>query len=287
MYNALADEIHVKIPTYYPQASHLELELEDMLNALILDIENRRDAGTQVINARMDDMRYYVSILRNYIPDQMSSEVKFEDAIDAKVEELDYFNWDSYRENYEVFRTYSSSPVGYEPYYNHKNLTHSSYQIHPFLWRFIRTSKMKEIMSRSFDSFFNDRLEMGNIAGHIDSIIGKFGEVVNIWMNNTVDFSGYTTRYEISEHIGTNVDYSPVIDYDGAFYPPAVEEYVKNPSVAAKTVSDAMTKITFVSDCVKPNINGEVTESQLLDALSSGYQYFTEFSPRTVVGYVD
>ena len=287
-YNVLAGEIHGEIPTYYPQATHLELELEDMWGALLGDIENRRDAGMQVVNARMDDMRYYVSVLKNYIPDELGSDEGFEDAIQAKLDELDYFNWDSYRENYEVFRTYSSSSVGYEPYYNHKNLTHSSYQIHPFLWRFVRASRMKDVMSRSFDSFFNDRLEIGNIAGHLDSIIGRFGEVVDIWLNNTIDFSGYTTRYEMSEHVGTNVGYSPVVDYDGAFYPPAVEEYVKSPATAAKTVRDAMTKASFVSECVQPNVAGEVSSKDALAAaLSAGFGYFADFDPNVYANAVD
>ena len=259
-----------------------------MWGALLGDIENRRDAGMQVVNARMDDMRYYVSVLKNYIPDELGSDEGFEDAIQAKLDELDYFNWDSYRENYEVFRTYSSSSVGYEPYYNHKNLTHSSYQIHPFLWRFVRASRMKDVMSRSFDSFFNDRLEIGNIAGHLDSIIGRFGEVVDIWLNNTIDFSGYTTRYEMSEHVGTNVGYSPVVDYDGAFYPPAVEEYVKSPATAAKTVRDAMTKASFVSECVQPNVAGEVSSKDALAAaLSAGFGYFADFDPNVYVNAVD
>ena len=204
----------------------------------------------QTIEAKMDDVRYYADILKNSVSVSLDLSVNFEDAVQEKIDSLNYFSFDDYRENYEIFKTYSGIPEAYTPYYNYKNVTHPSYQIHPFLWKFVEASKIKDILSRSFDSLQNDRLESKNIAGYIDGIIGKFGEVINIWENNTIDFSGYTTKYEISKHVDENVSYSEVVDYDGIFYPPAVEDYVKNRDVAAKSVlsglrkSDATRKIS-------------------------------------------
>ena len=38
------------------------------------------------------------------------------------------------------------------------------------------------------------------------------------------DYSGYQSRYEDSNHVADNTQFvSEVVDYDGAFYPPAVE----------------------------------------------------------------
>ena len=292
-YTSIGNQIHEKLPTYYPQATHLEIELDDLKDQLIASVEELRDAGNQKIVALMDDLRYYIDILKNYIPGKLSSMTKFEDEISSKIDELDYFKWDDYKDNYEIFRTYIGSSDGYEPFYNHKNITHASYQIHPFLWKFISAKKVKDILSRSINSFFNDRLESRNIAGHIDNIVGEFGQVINIWENNTVDYSGYTTRYETSQHVGANVGYSPVVDYDGGFYPPAVEDYVKNHTVAARTVYENLTKDDFFIKYVKKNVfnaspNMIVSSMELLqNALSDGPSFFSDFDVSEVAKRID
>ena len=209
----------------------------------------------QTIDAKMNDVWYYADILKNSVSSSLDLSVNFEDAVQDKIDSLNYFAFDAYNANYEIFKTYSGIPDAYTPYYNYKNVTHPSYQIHPFLWKFVEASKIKEILSRSFDSLQNDRLESKNIAGYIDGIVGKFGEVINIWENNTIDFSGYTTRYEISKHIDENVSYSEVVDYDGSFYPPAVEDYVKNKDVAAKSVLSGLRK-TDVSRFITESLSG-------------------------------
>ena len=180
-YTNIGNQIHDKLSTYYPSTTHLEIELEELKNTLIASVEDLRDAGNQTIQELMDDLRYYIDILKNYIPGKLGYTTKFEEEISGKISELDYFAWSDYNDNYEIYKTYSGSASGYEPFYNHKNTTHSSYQIHPFLWKFINTKKVKDILSRTINSFFNDRLEARNIAGNIDNMIGKFGEVINIW----------------------------------------------------------------------------------------------------------
>lgn len=42
------------------------------------------------------------------------------------------------------------------------------------------------------------------------------------------DYSGYTTKYESSNHIGAvSQRYSPVIGYEGPFFPPAVADLIE------------------------------------------------------------
>ena len=61
----------------------------------------------------------------------------------------------------------------------------------------------------------------------IDKYLGQFGNSVSAWANNTTDFTSYSTRYEQSDHICRYTDnYSPMVDYDGAFYPPALDAYI-------------------------------------------------------------
>ena len=70
--------------------------------------------------------------------------------------------------------------------------------------------------------------------------------MVNIWQNNTTDSTGYTTRYEVNTHTDEGVEYSPVVDYDGGFYPPAVKSYVLNPEEAYRSVRDGATSKSIV-----------------------------------------
>ena len=93
---------------------------------------------------------------------------------------------------------------------------------------------------------------------YIDRIIGQFGQIVNIWQNNTVDCTGYTTRYEINTHTDEGVDYSPVVDYDGGFYPPAVESYLADRETAVRTVLHAVT-----SKNVAQNVRNALSGMQL------------------------
>ena len=60
--------------------------------------------------------------------------------------------------------------------------------------------------------------------------IGKNGEIIDVWKNNSFDFSGYMSRYEQSSHqSSTDTTKScEVIDYEGIFYPPAIEELLKS-----------------------------------------------------------
>lgn len=128
------------------------------------------------------------------------------------------------------FFKYSGMNIGYQPYYNHKNQTHSSYQVHPNLYAFIEASGViYSIQNRFTNGVVNELVESQSIE-NLKTNVGTYGNVINIWLNNSFDFSGYQTSYEIGTHksIQNSAIPSEVIDYDGPFYPPAVVDYINH-----------------------------------------------------------
>jgi len=112
---------------------------------------------------------------------------------------------------------------------NHKNKTHSSYQVHPYLFNFIEAANYNYPVINSFYNDLNEDLEDSQVLANIGKYIGKYGEMINIALENQYDYSGYKTRYESSTHeasTGAKIKKYGVIDYDGAFYPKAVEEFI-------------------------------------------------------------
>jgi hypothetical protein len=63
-----------------------------------------------------------------------------------------------------MFLTYGGRSFCYYPYYNLKNTVHSSYQIHPFMWNFIKREQAYGIVTKTFFSVNIDELEKENIA---------------------------------------------------------------------------------------------------------------------------
>ena len=64
-----------------------------------------------------------------------------------------------------------------------------------------------------------------NIQKTINRYIGEFGQSINFWCNEGMDYTGYSSRYENGNNktqsgIKTS---SKVADYDGGFFPDAVE----------------------------------------------------------------
>ena len=44
-------------------------------------------------------------------------------------------------------------------------------------------------------------LDASNVASSIDKMLGEFGNVIDVWRNNNYDFTGYSTKYEQSNHV--------------------------------------------------------------------------------------
>lgn len=123
---------------------------------------------------------------------------------------------------------------GLMPQMNHKNKTHPSYQVHPFLFNFIEASNYNYPVVNSFYNDLNEELEDEEVLANIKNTIGEFGETINIAMENLYDYSGYKSRYESSPHesaTGARISKYDVIDYDGAFYPDAVSAFLNDEEV--------------------------------------------------------
>lgn len=74
-----------------------------------------------------------------------------------------------------------------------------------------------------------DVLESNAVVQPIDKLVQQFGNTANIWKSNVNDFTGYATRYESSNHICKYTgNWSEVVSYDGAFYPPALDAYLSS-----------------------------------------------------------
>jgi len=67
----------------------------------------------------------------------------------------------------------------------------------------------------------------------LSSFIGKYGETINVAVNNQYDYSGYKTRYETTPHDGQY----DVEGYDGIFFPPAMEDFLGDSESFIESVS--------------------------------------------------
>ena len=75
-------------------------------------------------------------------------------------------------------------------------------------------------------NLFKDEYSYSGVSRVIDEYIGEFGLAVDAWKTNMQDYTGYQTEYESSTHLTEGGISSEVVGYEGAFYPPAVEELV-------------------------------------------------------------
>lgn len=237
----------------------LEECINDLMSKLAYDVVIKEMIGEDNIQRDIDEFEMSVGIIIDankpfskeeglfykYFPDEFGefyNMADFEDAIDSSLcsftdglmgklmYHLNYYGNLRYQQSIELFKTYSGIPsIAYDPYYNYKNQTHPSYQIHPFLWNFEEyenaigafNSLAKQIASIDYEE-----LESVNVKEAISKLIGEYGNVIDVWKFNINDFSGYQTRYEGSDHVCQYTSkWSEVVDYDGAFYPPALSAY--------------------------------------------------------------
>lgn len=130
----------------------------------------------------------------------------------------------------QLFLKFNGQDVGYQPYANYKNVAHPSYQVHPYLRKFIESSQLAYPIVNAFYNDANENLEDDIAKGLVDRHIGPNGNSVDVWLHNVRDYSGWMSRYEKSSHVLAD-DVGKVngcIDYDGMFYPPAVEDFARD-----------------------------------------------------------
>jgi hypothetical protein len=97
----------------------------------------------------------------------------------------------SYNSQKEIYLKYNGTSIGYDPFYNYKNLAYSSYQLHPYLFNFIEKTNLIYPLINSFYSVFDEKYEQKLYEKNIDNIIGKYGNIKNLWNSNLFDWTGY------------------------------------------------------------------------------------------------
>ena len=182
-------------------------------------------------------------------------------------------NWENFSANYyaissyqkNILLSYGGTKISYDPYYNWKNMAHPSYQIHPYLYRFVEYSDMSYAIKSSYGGNSNEEVLEALKTSAISTILGEMGNTINIWDRNAVDSSGWKSRYENNTHNqNTNYDkVSPLQHYDGVFYPSAIEDYVS--ALTSGGLSDVNNDaFRFLSS----TIIGELTASKITEAVS-------------------
>lgn len=144
-----------------------------------------------------------MAIISSEISAYLGRTMKFDTAVMTRLRELNFFNKSQYREKENMFLTYGGLSTCYYPYYNTKNVTHPSYQVHPFLWNFVKKdSSTQNIVKSAFESITVEQLEEENIKRYADEYFGEYGNVIDKWRHPELnDYTGYTTGYENSQHV--------------------------------------------------------------------------------------
>ena len=235
---------------------HFEDILHDLTVKLLLDISNRKADAYYKVQLSCDDInKIYIDFncaLSDYhsSPDENGplsdvTTTSISTLVEAKLSAIDFYNNQSYINNELLLKTYGGLSDSYDPYYNHKNKTHPSFQLHPFMYNFVEkpASRVQDI-SYQFANLFDPDLDRKGISAVIDKYIGKCGEAIQLWKNNHVDYSGYVTNYEISKHVDSYTgEYSEVVDYDGMFYPPALDDLVNHRDEFLNSLSSQVTTV--------------------------------------------
>jgi len=191
------------------------------------DVDGKTAYAYKTAQDEFDDRLYPAAskLIQNIRPYE-GSMYRLPAAVGKRLGELSYFDDPSYLRQKEMFLTYGGRNFCYYPYYNIKNVVHSSYQVHPFIWNFIKRDDIYGIATNTFFSVNVDELEYENIIQNWKNFFGDFGETKygDLSKKRYPDYSGYQSRYENSNHVAENTQFvSEVVDYDGAFYPPAVQ----------------------------------------------------------------
>ena len=134
-----------------------------------------------------------------------------------------------------VFYRNTGTPVGITPYANYKNKTHPSYAIHPFVRRLIEAEKDTLI---SLENIFSEILEtVHGDFGELQYRIDEYGNTINSWMSQNVEYGCYSTAYETN----TNLDYTDEVNknigIDGPWNFNALNSFVADPSAFILSVS--------------------------------------------------
>lgn len=168
--------------------------VELMYDALQTDVDEKTYRAYSVAeNEYLDSVSPAASELIARLAAYSDSAYRLPDAVNRRLRELYYLEDPSYLRQKEMFLTYGGRSFCYYPYYNIKNVVHSSYQVHPFLWNFIRSDAASDVVRKTFYSVNVDELERYNIAQNWQNFFGDYGEskYLDLSKPRYPDYSGY------------------------------------------------------------------------------------------------
>lgn len=131
-------------------------------------------------------------------------------------------------------------------YYNFKNKTHPTYQVHPYLYNFIESTDIIETIKNSFYGESTSEAINKLTIKNINQVIGNYGEVLDLYINNLNTYHGYKAEYESIYH--SQIKNNLLEGFDGAFYPDAVEDLFKNETCSADCINSIRTKTIYSND---------------------------------------
>lgn len=230
----------------------IELHATQLEADLLNDVWKKITRANAIINKHKSIINGYVDVISGEISSSLDSIDSFRDVVDEKLSVLNFFEHDTYKKYHQMFLTYGGRDFCYDPYYNIKNQTHPSYQIHPYLWNFVEKLDTQTMVEAGFKSRSVDELEEDLVVQNIGNYVGEFGETLNTWFNTRkglVDYSGYLSRYEMNNNFLPKVGIvGEVADYDGGFYPPAVDFFNKHKDQCIASISAKATRASVVDD---------------------------------------
>lgn len=189
----------------------------DAIEKYYLDTLNMGDGKTN-----LDD---FLSVVYD-----LGASVQFTSKVTGEPQILSTDNAETNAHNEQMYLKFNGQDVGYQPYMNYKNVAHPSYQVHPYLRRFVESSNLAYPIANAFYNDANENLEYDIAHGLVDRHIGPNGNSIDVWLHNVRDYSGWMSRYEKSSHVlpTDTGKTSECIDYDGMFYPPAVDDFTND-----------------------------------------------------------
>ena len=239
-YYNISEEINNQLreTTYKYDNTYFESGISSLIDTINYEIQQRLLHAYEKINEQkisvdsyMYNNDYSIEYEINQKYDLLINHENMISAIDNRLSDINFFNFDYYKEQINFYNTYAYNVSSYNPYFVHKNKTHPSYQVHPYLYNFIESRVIDQFVLQTFDNGLILELEESAIENNINNFIGQCGQTINTWLNNARDYSGYKSRYETSYHqieVNNKTRIHEIIDYDGAFFPPAIEQLLTN-----------------------------------------------------------
>lgn len=233
----------------------IEYHVAQLKNDLVNNVLKKIAIANTIISKHKNIINSYVNVISSEVSSSLDSTEPFPDVVNQQLSILNFFEHDIYKKYHQMFLTYGGRDFCYDPYYNIKNQTHPSYQIHPYLWNFVEKLDTQTMIESGFKSKVVDDLEEDLVAQHIAGYVGEFGETLSTWLNvkkGLVDYSGYLTRYEMNGNFLPKVGIlGEVADYDGGFYPPAADYFNQHREEAISSIASQATRASIASQISK------------------------------------